>query len=109
MLFRCSIEVSEAVALTRVRKESTASLIKRRNVLDIEGLKIGERVLAGGPSTEATIAWNEAAQLFYIQAPSVADAIKFENSKAWVGRGCMSPLVFAPKSAAEQALGADSP
>lgn len=88
--FGCSVRSSEAVALVWVRNVNPAHLVQKTDVLDIRGSKIGERVVSGSgePSTRAVIGWNEGSRLFYIEAPSVADAITFENSKVWIGGGC---------------------
>jgi hypothetical protein len=86
--FGCSIRSSSAAALVLVRNGSTARLGERRDVLDVNGTKVGERVIEGDASSAATISWNEGSRLFYIEAPSVADAITFENSKVWAGREC---------------------
>ena len=86
--FGCSVRASAADALILVRNGSEARLGERRDVLNINGSKIGERVVSGEPFTVATVKWNEGSRLFYIEAPSIADAITFENSKVWVGSGC---------------------
>ena len=93
LLFGCSDRASAADALILVRSRRSGPG-ERRDVLDVSGSKIGERVILGEPFTRATITWNESARLFYIDAPSIADAIAFENSKVWVGRGCwdLSPF-----------------
>ena len=88
--FGCSVRSSEAAALDLLPTESAADLLQKTDVLDVNGSKIGERVVMGSsePSTGAVIEWNEGSRFFHIDAPSVADAIIFENSKAWVGSGC---------------------
>jgi hypothetical protein len=86
--FGCTVRASAADALRLVRNGNSGNPGERRDVLDINGSKIGERVVSGEPSTVATVIWNEASRLFYIEAPSIADAITFENSKVWVGSGC---------------------
>jgi hypothetical protein len=86
--FGCSVRTSAADALSLVRNGNSGNPGERRDVLDIRGSKIGERVVSGEPSTVATVIWNEGSRLFYIEAPSIADAITFENSKVWVGSGC---------------------
>jgi len=88
--FGCSVCSSEAAALVLVRSVNSADLVQKTDVLDIRGSKIGEREVTGSgePASGAVIEWNEGSRLFYIQAPSVADAITFENSKVWVGSGC---------------------
>ena len=86
--FGCYVRASADDALSEVRNGNSGNPGERRDVLDISGSKIGERVVSGEPSTEATVTWNEGSRLFYIAAPSVADAITFENSKVWVGGGC---------------------
>ena len=86
--FGCTIRASAADALSLVRNGNSGNPGERRDVLDIRGSKIGERVVSGEPSTVATVIWNEDSRLFYIEAPSIADAITFENSKVWVGSGC---------------------
>jgi len=86
--FGCSVRASAADALILVRNGNSGNPGERRDVLDISGSKIGERVVSGEPSTAATVIWNEGSRLFYIEAPSIADAITFENSKVWVGGGC---------------------
>ncbi len=88
--FGCSVRSSEADALVLVRNVSPERLVQKTDVLDINGSKIGERVVTGSgePSSGAVIEWNEGSRLFSIRAPSLADAITFENSKVWVGGGC---------------------
>ena len=86
--FGCFVRSSEADALVLVRNVSWQIIIQQTDVLDIKGSKIGERVMSCGPSTGASVTWNEGRQIFDIDAPSVADAITFENSKVWAGRGC---------------------
>ena len=88
--FGCFVRSSEADALFLVRNVSPEQIVQKTDVLDIKGSKIGERVVRGfgEPSSGAEIEWNEGSRLFYIVAPSVADAITFENSKVWVGGGC---------------------
>ncbi len=88
--FGCSVRSSEAAALVLLQNVNPERLVQKTDVLDIKGSKIGERVVrrSGEPSTGAVIEWNEGSRLFHIEAPSVADAITFENSKVWVGEGC---------------------
>jgi hypothetical protein len=86
--FGCSVRASESKALVLVRNVNPKSLFQKTDVLDIKGWKIGERVMSGGPSTGATVTWNEGRRLFYIDASSVADAITFESSKVWIAAGC---------------------
>ena len=88
--FGCFVRSSEAAALVLVQNVSPEQVVQKTDVLDNKGSKIGERVVrgSGDPSTGAEIEWNEGSRLFHIVAPSVADAITFENSKVWVGGEC---------------------
>jgi hypothetical protein len=86
--FGCSVSSSDEAALVLVRSVNPDSLIQKTDVLDIKGSRIGERVVSGGPSTGGAVTWNEGSRFFDIEGPSVADAIAFENSKVWIGRGC---------------------
>jgi len=94
--FGCSVRSSEVAALVLVRSVNPEGVIQKTDVLDINGAKVGERVMAGGP-TGASIFWNEGQRLFHIEASSVADAITFENSKVWVGEGCWDFTSFDSK------------
>ncbi len=88
--FGCSVRSSEAKALRIVRVGRGTGLVEKSNVLNTEGVKVGERSVwdSGDPSSGAAVVWNEGARLFYIDARSLKDALTFEESQVWKGAGC---------------------
>ncbi len=73
-------------------------------VIDLYGAEIGKRFATyTQPEEHGEIVWNEGARLFYIDAPSLQDALTFERSNVWKDSGCWD---FRPwDRATEQIVG----
>ena len=88
--FGCSDRASVDAAFAIVRNKREARLVEKTAMLDAKGVKIGERVVwdATSDSNEAVIRWNKGARLFSVHAPSLPEALAFEESKVWLSAGC---------------------
>jgi hypothetical protein len=87
--YGCQDHASASNVLAMVRSRATRRS-KPTDVTDANGTKIGERVMrkSGPTSSEAEIIWSEGARVFYIDAPTLDDALAFERSEIWRGSDC---------------------
>jgi hypothetical protein len=79
------LSASNVLAMVRTRARRRYELT---DVTDANGAKIGERVMRGTRSSEGEIVWSEGTRLFYIDAPSLDDALAFEKSNIWKASEC---------------------
>jgi hypothetical protein len=90
LTFRCVERPSAADALANVRKKGL-QIIAHTNVLDQQGLKVGERTVRyhhDDVYSQAIITWNDGQRLFTINTESLEQALRYEGSKTVENRLC---------------------
>jgi hypothetical protein len=93
--FGCSDYSSAARALWMVRVQGDAGWFTKSDVHDTTGAKIGERIVWNSrPQKDAQVTWNEGAKLFFIDAPTLQDALTFEKSNVWKSASCSDSRSF---------------
>ncbi|HJX92339.1 MAG TPA: hypothetical protein VJ372_17695 [Pyrinomonadaceae bacterium] len=103
LTFSCVERPSAADALAYVRKKGL-QIIAHTNVLDQQGLKVGERTVRyrhDDVYSQAIITWNDGQRLFTINATSLEQALRYEGSKTVENRLCnMSEEIITPRKSA---------
>jgi hypothetical protein len=85
--FGCQDHVSASAALAVFR--GRAWDVHITPVIDLYRAEIGKRFVSyTQPEEHGEIVWNEGARLFYIDAPSLQDALTFERSNVWKNSDC---------------------